>query len=129
LARITEHDGAGARARRAASAPDRARTPTPPSHAQTQHPPQALPGASAADHELLAELGRVLLAGGPGLAPDAAGASDAYSRAAAAAEAAFKGKLAARYYEAAARADAAAEEAAEAAAGAAAAEGPGAPAR
>jgi hypothetical protein len=72
---------------------------------------QALPGASASDHELLAELGRLLLAGGPGLPVDAAAASDAYSRAAEAAEAAFKGKLAARYYELAAQADATAEEA------------------
>lgn len=70
---------------------------------------QSLPGGGAADHELWAALGALLAAGGPGLQRDCAGAVDAYNAAAEAAEAAFKGKLAARYYEAAAAAEAAAD--------------------
>ncbi|KIZ00948.1 hypothetical protein MNEG_7012 [Monoraphidium neglectum] len=71
---------------------------------------EGLPGGTQAPHELHAELARLLLAGGPGLPPDPAAAAEAYTLAAEAAEAAFKGKLAARFYELAAQAEAAADE-------------------
>ena len=82
-----------------------AHSPLPP-HFTTQT--QALPGAAASEHELRAELGRLLLAGGEGLPRDPAAAAEAFAAAAAAAEAAFRGKAAARCWELAAEAEAAA---------------------
>ncbi|KAG2490554.1 hypothetical protein HYH03_010948 [Edaphochlamys debaryana] len=70
----------------------------------------ALPGAATPKYEVLYKYGSLLLSGGEGLAPDPKRAAELLEQAAEEAEGAGKGKLAQRYYEAAARAQALCEE-------------------
>lgn len=106
-ARVVEAPAIGTAHKPKRAPPHSPLTPTRPA---APGPPKALPGGCQEEHELRAELARLLLSGGPGLRRDPAAAAEAYGAAAEAAEAAFKGKVAARYYELQAGAEAVAEE-------------------
>lgn len=77
---------------------------------QAEEEAQGLPGGSLCSYELLALMAEIYVAGSAGVTRNPARAAEYYTSAAELAAASFKGKLASRYYEMAARAEAAVDE-------------------